>query len=71
MPSHAVPGVRSVGLASMRILEDNEWDNWVTVEGYHPRATETPDPYMNSVSPGYFATLGVPDFGRPRFHAAR
>ncbi|HTS47240.1 MAG TPA: ABC transporter permease [Bryobacteraceae bacterium] len=56
----SVPGVRNVSLASLRILEDNEWDNWVTIEGYHPRATETPDPYMNSVSPGYFATLGVP-----------
>ena len=22
----------------MRILEDNEWDLWVTVEGYHPKA---------------------------------
>jgi predicted permease len=57
---NTVPGVRSVGLASMRILEDNEWDNWVTVEGYHPTATETPDVYMNSIGPGYFATLGVP-----------
>ena len=56
----AVPGVRSVGLASMRILENNEWDNWVTVEGYRPKAAETPDPYMNSIGPGYFATLGVP-----------
>ncbi len=57
---HAVPGVRSTGLASMRILEDNEWDQWVTVEGYHPAASETPDVYMNSVGPEYFATLGVP-----------
>jgi predicted permease len=55
-----VPGVRSVGLASMRILADNEWDNWVTVEGYHPKANDTPDPFMNSIGPGYFATLGVP-----------
>ena len=57
---HAIPGVQSVGLASMRILEDNEWDNWVTVEGYHPDSKNTPDPYMNSIGPGYFATLGVP-----------
>ena len=56
----AVPGVRNVGLAQQRILEDNEWDNWVTIEGYRPAANETPDPYMNSISPGYFATLGVP-----------
>ncbi|HEV2687309.1 MAG TPA: ABC transporter permease, partial [Bryobacteraceae bacterium] len=55
-----VPGVRSVGLAAIRILEDNEWDNWVTIEGYHPKASETPDPYMNEISPGYFAALGVP-----------
>jgi len=57
---NAVPGVRSIGLASSRILEGDEWDNWVTVEGYHPKANETPDPYMNSIGPGYFATLGVP-----------
>jgi predicted permease len=56
----AIPGVRLVGLASMRILEMNEWDRWVTVEGYHPKATETPDPFMNSIAPNYFATLGVP-----------
>jgi predicted permease len=57
----AIPGVRSVGLASMRILEDNEWDNWVTVEGFRPsKSSETPDPYMNSIGPGYFATLDVP-----------
>lgn len=56
----SVPGVRSVSLVAIRILEDNEWDNWVTIEGYHPKANETPDPYMNSISPDYFATLGVP-----------
>lgn len=56
-----MPGVTSVGLASVRILEDNEWDNWVTIEGYHGgKPGEYPDPYMNSISPGYFATLGVP-----------
>jgi predicted permease len=56
----AIPGVRTVGIAAQRILDDNEWDNWVTIEGYRPKATETPDPYMNSVGPGYFATLSVP-----------
>jgi predicted permease len=56
----SVPGVRSVGLASLRILDDNEWDNWVTIEGLHFKTSENPDPYMNSVSPNYFGTLGVP-----------
>jgi predicted permease len=57
---NAIPGVRSVGVAAMRILEHNESDSWLTIEGYHPQATETPDAYMNWIGPGYFATLGVP-----------
>ncbi|HMD86017.1 MAG TPA: ABC transporter permease [Terriglobia bacterium] len=56
-----VPGVQSVGLAAMRILENSEWDSSMTVEGYHPA---TPDyhveSFMNMISPNYFATLGVP-----------
>ncbi len=56
----SIPGVRSVGLASMRILEDNEWDSSVTVEGYSAKNGENIGPYMNSISPGYFDTLGVP-----------
>ncbi|HTR36918.1 MAG TPA: ABC transporter permease [Bryobacteraceae bacterium] len=56
----SIPGVHAVGLASVRILEFNEWDNWLTIEGYHPRSGETPDAYMNSISPGYFEALGVP-----------
>jgi predicted permease len=57
----AIPGVSTVGLASMRILEDNEWDNWVTIEGYTAsKPRDYPAPYMNSISPGYFASLGVP-----------
>ncbi len=57
----SVPGVESAGLASMRILENDEWDSSMTVEGYTPAKPEDrADPYMNQISPGYFATLGVP-----------
>ncbi len=56
----SIPGVRSVGLASMRILEDNEWDSTMTVEGYTAKPGQSPEPFMNSISPNYFATLGVP-----------
>jgi predicted permease len=57
----AIPGAQSVGLASLRILESNEWDNSATVEGYTPpRAGDHPEPYMNMIGPNYFATLGVP-----------
>jgi putative ABC transport system permease protein len=53
----SLAGVNAVGLASMRILTDNEWDSGVTVEGSPPQRA---NPYMNSVSPSYFAALGVP-----------
>src|SRR6185437_3321566 len=57
----SIPGVQSVGLASMRILEDNEWDSSMTVEGFSPPTPDThPEPYMNQIGPNYFATLGVP-----------
>ena len=56
----SVPSVRSVGLAGIRILEDNEWDSSVTVEGYSAKPGQTPEPFMNSISPNYFATMGIP-----------
>jgi predicted permease len=57
----ALPGVESVGLSSMRILENDEWDSSMTVEGYNPdKPDDRAEPYMNSISPNYFATLGVP-----------
>src|ERR1700733_9755534 len=57
----APPGVQSVGLASMRILENDEWDSSMTVEGYNPdKPDDRAEPYMNQIGPKYFATLGVP-----------
>jgi predicted permease len=57
----SIPGVESAGLASQRILEDNEWDSSMTVEGFSPPTPEAhPEPYMNEISPNYFATMGVP-----------
>jgi predicted permease len=57
----AIPGVQSVGLASMRILENDEWDSGMTVEGYTPgRPDDHAQPFMNQIGENYFATLGVP-----------
>jgi predicted permease len=57
----SLPGVQSVGLAGVRILENDEWDSSMTVEGYNPDNPESrAEPYMNQISPNYFATLGVP-----------
>src|ERR1017187_10162944 len=55
-----LPGVQSASLASIGILEDNEWDMGVNVEGYTAKPGEAMNPQFNAVSPGYFATLGVP-----------
>jgi len=66
----SIPGVQSVGLASMRILEDSEWDSGMSVEGFTPaKPDEHAQPFMNRISPNYFSTLGVPivagrDFNR-------
>jgi predicted permease len=55
---NSIPGVLSTGLARVRILEDNNWDNSITPEGYH--GDKTPEAFMNSVTPGYFQSLHVP-----------
>jgi predicted permease len=54
-----IPGVRAVAFAQMPVLTGNEWDNWLTIDTWQ-RKGEPPDPHMNSVSPGYFDTLGIP-----------
>jgi predicted permease len=56
----AIPGVSDAGLASERILTENESDSSVKIEGHSFKPGESANPYMNSISPGYFATLGVP-----------
>ena len=56
----ALPGVKAVGLASVGILQDNEWDSGVTIEGHVRAPQENTQAYMNSISPGYFAALGAP-----------
>jgi predicted permease len=56
----AMPGVGAAAFSNIGLLEGNEWDSWITVDGYTPKAGELPDPYCNAVSPGYFATMGIP-----------
>ncbi len=55
-----LPGVTSVALAVMPLLADDEWDNWVTVEGYSAKQGEIPDPHMQFTSPDFFETLKIP-----------
>jgi putative ABC transport system permease protein len=53
-------GVQSAAFASMGVLEGNEWDSSVVIEGYQAKADENVDPHCNSISPGYFQTMGIP-----------
>jgi predicted permease len=56
----AIPGVKSAALASVPLLHGWEWDNTVSVEGHQHQDGENVSAFMNSTSPGYFATMGVP-----------
>jgi predicted permease len=56
----AIPGVSAAGLASVGIMQGNEWDSGVTVEGHVAAPQEDMQAYMNSIGPGYFKVLGVP-----------
>jgi predicted permease len=56
----AVPGVESAAFAVVRILSGDEWDSTIGVEGYEAKPGEDMNPFFNSVSPGYFETIGLP-----------
>jgi predicted permease len=56
----ALPGVEGETLAMIPVLQDDEWDNGVTVEGYTPKQGENPDPHMQYCSTDYFSSLKIP-----------
>src|SRR5215469_4724773 len=56
----ALPGAEAHTFAVIPVLADNEWDNWVTIEGYSAKQDERPDPHMQYCAPGFFQTLKVP-----------
>jgi predicted permease len=56
----AIPGVKSAALIGVPLLHGWEWDNTMSVEGHQARDGEDMQAFMNSPSPGYFATMGIP-----------
>lgn len=57
---HNTPGVDGAGVATMRLLEGNQWSTSLSVAGYQPKPDESMDQWANSVSPGYFKAMGIP-----------
>ncbi len=55
----ALPGVRSVGLAQMAMLSNNDWENGLTIQGYPAKPGEDMTVWYNGVTPGYFDTMGM------------
>jgi predicted permease len=55
----SIPGVQSASIAVVPVMENDEWDQWVTIDGYSPKTGELPDPHMNFTSPDYFKTLDI------------
>jgi predicted permease len=55
-----VPGVRAVGANSARLLTGGRWDSNITLMGYEPKNGQQPGSYFNSITPGYFGSLGIP-----------
>ncbi|MCC7243046.1 MAG: ABC transporter permease [Acidobacteria bacterium] len=56
----SAPGVTSAGLAAVPILSGDEWDSTMSVEGHKAADAEDMQAFMNSLSPGYFKTMGIP-----------
>src|SRR5580692_2928146 len=56
----ALPGVRSVGTGDVPTLSGDDEGSNITVEGGPQLAEELQDVDYDGVSPGYFATLGIP-----------
>jgi len=57
---NGTPGVEAHTFAWVPLLENNEWDNWVTIEGYSAKQDERPDPHMQYCTPGFFKTMKIP-----------
>jgi predicted permease len=62
-----VPGASSAAFSFQTLLGNGGWGMGLTVEGYKPPRGEGAGAALNAVSPGYFATLGIPVLGGREF----
>jgi predicted permease len=56
----SLPGVQSAGYATVPVLHGFEWDSGMSVEGHHAEDGEDMQAFMNSLSPDYWKTMGIP-----------
>src|SRR5262245_11553864 len=56
----ATPGVQAAAFTTVPVLSGDEWDSSTMVEGHQASDGEDMQAFMNSPSPGYFKTMGVP-----------
>jgi predicted permease len=57
---NATAGIDGAGLATVRLLEGNQWTASITVEGYQPKSDENSTQWCNTIGPGYFRAMGIP-----------
>jgi macrolide transport system ATP-binding/permease protein len=68
---NAIPGVQSASFARVTPLGYGTFSSTaIAVDGYQPPLEERPSVDYNQVSPGYFATLGIPLFSGREFTRA-
>jgi predicted permease len=65
-----IPGVQSIALSRMRVLDGDRSSSTVRIDGYGSKDGEDMEPWVNAVSPGYFATLGIPIIAGREFRAS-
>jgi predicted permease len=56
----AIPGVRSASESALTPVSGSSWNNGLKIEGYTAKSQDDAVVWFNSISSGYFTTLGTP-----------
>jgi predicted permease len=56
----AAPRVQSAAIGDLSLIAGDQSSSTIFIEGYQPRDDENMNPWFDTVSPGYFSTLGIP-----------
>jgi predicted permease len=57
---NSVPGVKAAALNDLMLLSGDNNFHGIHVEGYQPKADDEMQPTFSTISPDYFATVGMP-----------